>query len=202
MDTDNKNRWNAKHDISRNTSDFSDLLKIITGYYEMYQRASNYLGPWISKQAGMMFIPPDKETIKTALGKENPNISYRARTAFIDCLVKFVTDTKGRKALIHPNPSTHHSAQFPSGTFEITQIPNGSPKKLYKIDFAHASDSVYIENLMIPPEQVKFIILRPKLGKLGTASVSKWEVLLFKQNNGYLVEHVDSDKNPRYSGIL
>jgi hypothetical protein len=73
---------------------------------------------------------------------------------------------------------------------------------IYKLELYGAENPVYLENLMIPPEQIQFLILRPKLGKLGTPSTSRWEVLLYKKPMGYLVEHVDSDLNPRWSGIL
>lgn len=211
--TDNDNPWTAKHDVYRPTTDFSDLLKIVSCYYEMYSRCVTFMGPWIAKQHGIAFLPPEKEDIKAALGKERPYVSFRARSAFIEAVVQHTTRTRGKKALITPSQSTHHSAQFPSGTFQITQVLEDKPtlrddksirsnaKVLHRIDFFAAEQPVFIENLRFPPEQIRFIIVRPKLGKLGMPSVNRWEVLLYKQQHGYLVEHVDSNLNPRWAGI-
>jgi hypothetical protein len=206
-------RWNAKHDAFKQTTDFSELLQIVSCYYEMYFKAAAFLGPYIAKQNGSMFLVPDKDQIKMALGKERPQISFRARSFFIDALINFVDKTRGKKALISPNPSSHHSAQFPVGTFEIKSVIDKiqlrddkeirkPAKTLHRIDFVNVAEPVYIENLSIPEHQIKFIIIRPKLGKLGTPSTSRWEVLLYKNSHGFLVEHVDSHLNPRWSGII
>lgn len=210
----NKIHWNAKYDAFRPTTDFSDLLKIVASYYEMYNRAVTFLAPWIAKQrSANIFLPPDRDTLKESLGRERPQISFRARNCFVEALMDFTMKHKGAKTLINPNPASHHSAQFPHGTFEIKSVTTPlvlrddkairSPAKtLHKIELAGANMPIYIENLTIPPDQIKFIIVRPKLGKLGTPSTSRWEVLVFKQSHGYLVDHVDSDLNPRWSGIF
>lgn len=216
IENDDTNRWNAKHDCFRSTTDFTDLLKIVAGFHDMYARTVAFTGPYVSKQSGSnIFIPPDKEQIKMVLGKERPTIPFRSRNAFIDGVISFLQKTKGRKALLTPNASTHHSAQFPQGTFAITALPSATmvmtrddkgarkpAKTMHAILFDGAELPVFVENLMIPPDQIKFVIVRPKLGKLGTPSVNRWEVLLYKKGHGYLVEHCDSDLNPRWSGLL
>lgn len=205
--------WDAKSDVFRSTSDFSDLLKIVSAYYDMYSKIADFIGPWIAKQRGMIFLSPEKEQLKTILGKDRPSISFRAKSAFLDSLIYFLDKHKGHKTLITPNPSTHHSAQFPEGTFEVKEVKqqvfarvgkNIKPLtgKIYEIYFAGAEFPVYVQNPRIPLEQVKFIILRPKMGKLGTANVSKWEVLLYRRKINYIVDHVDSNVNPRFSGII
>lgn len=208
---DNNVRWDVKLDVFRPTTDFSDLLKIVACYYEMYSKCCEFIGPWMSKQHGKMFIPPDSDQLKLAIGKERPAINFRARTAFINSVIQYLMNTKGRKTLVTPNPSSHHSAQFPAGTFDVTIVADEEMKKVFpnrkntglrKIEFFGAQEPVYVERLTIAPELIQFIILRPKLGKLGTPSTSKWEVLVYKKNHGYLVEHVDSHLNPRFSGIF
>lgn len=213
-DRDDFNKWNAIHDAYRPTTNFSDLLKIVACYYEMYSKATTFIGPWISKQFGGVFFPPTKEQLEAALGTQRPSISFRARAAFISSVISYLEKTKGKKTMIYPSPSSHHSAQFTSGTFSITEVKDKRPvlrdeksvrresKTLHQIDFANAQEPVFIENLNIPPDQINFVIVRPKLGKLGTPSAVKWEVLLYKRHHGYLVEHVDSHLNPRYSGIF
>lgn len=213
MTTDNQTVWNAKHDAFRQATDFSDLLRIVACYYEMYSRCVTFLGPWIAKQHNMAFLPPEKEQIKEALGKDRAIMSFRARSAFIEAVVQHTVKTRGKKALITPNPSTHHSAQFPSGTFQISAVTENKPMlkddrgprtkgaTVHRIDLFGAEAPIYIENLRLPPDQIRFIIVRPKLGKLGMPSVNRWEVLLYKNQHGYLVDHVDSHLNPRWAGI-
>lgn len=205
-------RWTVKHDAYRPLTDFTDLLRVVGAYYEQYAKASAYLGPWIAKQQGLsMFIPPDSDQLREALGRERAVMHPQARRAFINAVIKFMQETKGKKTLISPNPSSHHSAQFPVGTFSITPCEGvelrddrgpRKPARLHKLEFTGALEPVYIENFNLTPDQVKFIILRPKLGKLGTASASRWEVLIYKKAHGYLVNHTDSVLSPRYAGII
>lgn len=179
----------------------------------MYNRAAAIIAPAISRQQGRPFIAPDREQIKAALGKERPTISHRARSAFLDGLARFFTQTRGKRALITPSPSTHHSAQFPAGTFEISletaQVslrddrgPRRPARSLHKISFWGAEAPVYIENLQIPADQIKFVILRPKLGRLGMPSVTRWEILVSRQDIGWVVDHTDSDLNPKWAGVI
>ena len=207
-------KWTAKYDVYRTTTDFTDLMRIVASTYEMYNKAVQFVGPWISKQNGnnMPFMIPDKEEIKVAVGKPRSVINFLTYSSFIEGLHRFLSTTRGKKALINPNPTTHHSAQFPAGTFEIKSAEpkplrddkgiRKPSKTLHKIEFAGAEDPVFVENLTIDPSSIQHIIVRPKLGKLGTPSTNRWEVLLYKNKVGYMVEHVDSDLNPRWSGIL
>lgn len=207
-------KWNAKHDAYRPTTEFTDLLRIVAAYYEMYGRAVSFVGPYISKQkSATIFIPPDKEDIKSAIGKTRSTISFRAVSSFVESLHRFFYKSKGKKALIEPSPTTHHSAQFPQGTFEITKVsdavqlrddkgPRQAAKNLFKIELFGADAPIYVENLLIPVDQVKFIIIRPKLGRLGSPSVSRWEVLFYRAAHGYIIDHVDSNLNPRWAGIM
>jgi hypothetical protein len=201
---ENEIHWDAKVDAYRKVSDYTDLLKIIACYYEMYSRAVDFLGPWIAKQRGMLFLSPDREQIRTALGKDRPAISIRAKSAFIEALIQFLDKTRGKKTLITPSPSSHHSAQFPNGSFEIVEEKELSKngKKVYAIRLAGADSPIYVDNLRLPIDQIKFLIIRPKLGKLGTANISKWEILFYKKNINYIIDHVDSNLNPRFSGIF
>ena len=210
---DNMPRWAARTDVYRPTTDFSDLMKIVASYYEMYNKAYTFMGPWIAKQNQMNFSVPDKDEILAGIGKARSVISFMVHSKFVDALFQFAIQSKGRKALINPNPATHHSAQFPHGSFSITQITDSvvlrddkglrKPiKSLHAIEFFGAEQPVYIENLHLRPDQIKFIIVRPKLGKLGSPSTKKWEVLLYRQPLNYLVDHVDSDLNPRWAGVF
>jgi len=202
-------RCASKIDVYRPGGDYSDLLKIIACYYEMYARAVEFVGPWIAKQHGAgIFVCPEREQLRVALGKERPTIHPRVRSAFIDAVLKFLERSRGRSTLITPSPSSHHSAQFPEGTFEIRtvtaetapeiQIKNGH--ELYQINFSASTQPVFFQAQRFNYKEIRFIILRPKLGKLGSPSAIKWETLLFKHPIGYLVDHTDSHINPSYSG--
>lgn len=213
----NEFKWTGSCNIYRPTTDYSDLIKIVGCYYDMYSRAVAVIAPAIARQQGKTFIPVDRETIKSALGRERPYISFRARTAFIDSLERFMVVTKGKKALITPSPSSHHSAQFPSGSFSIGHAqasdaqslrkPPGrksstTVQRVFEITLTGAETPFWVEDLRCPIEAIRFILIRPKLGKLGTPSATNWEMLYSTSDPGYLVEHVDSDLNPRWAGIL
>lgn len=204
-------KWTVRTDVFRPTTDFSDLLSIVASNYELYSKAHAFMGPWIAKQANNSLMIPDKDEIKAGVGKPRGNINSITYQRFIDGLFDFALKSKGRKALIIPNPTTHHSAQFTSNTFSFSSVDKQltlrddhgtrKPAKLTAINFYGAAEPVYIENLTLRTDEVKFIIVRPKLGKLGTPSVKRWEVLLYKKPITHLVNHVDSELNPRWAGI-
>jgi hypothetical protein len=171
------------------------------------------MGPWIAKQNGNAMLSPNKEVIAAAVGKPRSVISQGTYSKFIDSLFDFAIRSNGRRAMITPNPTTHHSAQFSTGAFKISKCEKSTvlrddkgtrrpQKTLHELNVFGADAPLFIENLGVDPDKIKFVILRPKLGKLGTASVTRWEALLFTSKTDYMVEHTDSDYNPRYSGIL
>jgi hypothetical protein len=51
------------------------------------------------------------------------------------------------------------------------------------------------------PSEIKFIIVRPKLSRLGTASANDWEILFYREGLGYIPDWADTQLNPRYSGV-
>lgn len=206
-------KWAARIDAFRPTQGFNDLIKIVSAYYEMYEKGCRFLVPWTSRQNGsnMPFRAPTTEEIRSAVGKPRSVIHPVIYHSFTHELNGFSERTKGKRQLITPHQTTHHSAQFTSGTFTITKVdcstklskPNSKQRiSLHSIEIFGADEPIYVENLQLTPEQVKFIIVRPKIGKLGTASVLNWEVLFFKSAHGYLINHVDSSLNPRWSGVL
>lgn len=212
-------RWAARLDALRpiDQHSFDDLGRIVATYYEMYRCVNAFLGPWNAKQVGSTFPyqPPEREQLRQALGRPRPWISDRAHTALIEAAINFCTASKGRRQLITPSPVTHHSAQFARSAFSIrvvrdkmdfyrapgTKAPD-IVKICWELQLAGATSPVFIENAPLKPEEVGFIILRPRLGKQGIPSPSRWEVLLYRQPLGYLIEHVDSELNPRYCGTL
>jgi len=204
-------RWNARCDIIRPNKSYDDLLRIVAAYYEMYEKGAKFLTPYISRQnsSNLPFMPPDKDVVKDVMGKHRPIMHSVIYHGFINELISFAEKTKGSRAMIQPHHTTHHSAQFSSGTFSIEKVNNNATnstqhlrKSLHKITVFGSDVPFYVENMQLNVDDVNFIIVRPKLGKLGVASVLHWEVLLYKSYHSYIINHVDSDLNPKYAGRL
>ena len=209
----NTPRWAARLDAFKSTKDpgFQDYIRIVAAYYEMYEKGYRFMGPWIARQIGntLPSIPPDPATITNCIGKPRSVIHTFAYNAFVDALHRFAATSKGKRQLISPDQSSHHSAQFPRGTFSIERVENvqlaghhvGGHKSLHAIQIFGAGSPIYVKDLQLNIDEIGFIIVRPKLGKLGTASAMNWEVLFFRTPHGYLIDHTDSNLNPRWSGL-
>jgi len=191
-------RWSARLDAVRATTDFTDLLTILGHHFRVFIDAEAFLGPYNARQRGMkIYTPPSKEQLKAVIKQGGMNdITY---FNFINSLVRFCEQTKGTRALPTPHPSTIHSIQLPQPAFELTPIQqHGSVSTELTVPGA---EPVYLSNVRLPG-QIKFVIVRPKLSKLGTPVTKNWEVLLFNRNHGYLPTWVDTNLNPRWSGII
>lgn len=210
------NEWAQRSDVFRtkNVRTFNDILGIIDGTYRVYTRLYETIGPWNAKQASSNFpyMPPTREFIQEMV-KRKPNVlSDFIFNSMISSTIKFCETHKGKRQLITPHPSSHHSAHFPEGTFSVKRITSNFPE-LSKTNNLHfkptnmgvitlegIKEPIYVEN--IKERKFRYLIVRPKLGKLGTANVDNWEVLLFTKNYGFNLDHCDSNLNPRYSGLL
>jgi hypothetical protein len=148
-----------------------------------------------------MVIPPDKDSITKSLGKPRSSIHHIAHKSFVDALYEFAAKSKGKRQLINPDPATHHSAQYPAGTFSLEVLGEGSSLTI-GVNLFGCSEKLIVSGFKLKPSEISFIIVRPKLGKLGTASALNWEVLFYRNNHGFLIDHVDSNLNPRYAGIM
>lgn len=216
VDSPSHNQWVQRSDAycSKEVRTFTDVLAIIEGTYRVYNKLYETIGPWNAKQASSTFpySPPTREFITSAL-KNKPNIlNELVYNAMINATIRFCEVYKGKKQLITPHPSSHHSAHFPEGTFKIRKITENfppinkthnthfKPSNLAEITLEGIRTPIYVENIRDKP--IKYLIVRPKLGKLGTANVENWEVLFFSKNFGFDLEHCDSNLNPRYSGMI
>lgn len=185
-------------DAARSTADFSDLLTIVGHHFRVFADAEAFLGPYNARQRGnKLYAAPTREELKAAIKQGGMNdVTY---LNFISSIIKFCETTKGNRALPTPHPSTVHSIQLPQPAFELSQVKqNGKIMTELQVP---AAEPVYMNGVR-SPENVKFVILRPKLSKLGTAAVRNWEALLFNQNLGYVPYWTDSNLNPRWSGML
>lgn len=211
-----QHQWAQRSDAFRSADVrvFDDVLNVIEGTYRAYSKITEILGPYNAKQLGhdYPYSPPSKEYLQEMSKRAPKGLSDFVYNAMLTSAVRFCSSHKGKKQLATPHPSTHHSAHYPDGTFEIEYLENVLPKihktqnlnfvakSLAKISVIGINDPIYVENLK--ERNYKYIIIRPKLGKLGTASAIHWEALFYTQNFGFLIDHCDSNLNPRYSGIL
>lgn len=190
-------RWSVRLNATRppDAPGFSDLLPLVVHHYKLHEKAVEFLGPYNAKQrANKTYHAPTKEALKQLIKQGQVNdFSY---LAFINSLVKFCEMSKGNRALPTPHPSVIHSIQLPAPAFECTPGQIGDTM----VQIAGVQAPLVVKGLR-QPDEVKFIIVRPKLSQLGTASAKEWEVLFWRTNLGYIPEWADSQLNPRYSGI-
>jgi hypothetical protein len=174
---------------------WSDLVPVIAHHYKLHEKAADFLGPYNARQrSNKHYTPPTKEALKACIPQGRVNdFTY---FAFINSLVRFCETTKGLRALPTPHPSVVHSIQLPLPAFELQTGGHGDTM----VQIIGIETPLVVKGLRAPAE-VKFIIVRPKLSKLGTASASNWEVLFYRDNHGYIPEWADTNLNPRYSGI-
>ena len=192
-------RWSVRLNATRPPSapGFSDLIPVVGHHFHLHVQAAEFLGPFNSKQraaTGRPYIAPDRETLRQVIRQGRVNdFTYQG---FISSVIRFCEQTKGNRALPTPHPSVIHSIQLPAPAFQLTQVEGGDTM----VEIAGVETPLVVKGLR-QPDEVRFIIARPKLSQLGTASAKDWEVLFWRTNLGYIPDWTDSSLNPRYSGI-
>jgi len=191
-------RWSVRLDATRPATDpgFTDLIPVVGHHYNLHAQATEFLGPYNARQRSRSgtYMAPLKEDLRQVVRQGGVNdFSYQA---FLGSLVRFCEQTKGTRALPTPHPSVIHSIQLPLPAFELRSSSTGDTM----VQLIGVEIPLLVKGLR-GPDEVKFIIVRPKLSKLGTASARDWEVLFFRQSLGYVPDWVDTNLNPRYSGI-
>ena len=191
-------RWSVRLDAHRPASHdvFSDLENMVANHYRVHVAIDNFIGPYNARQrnSGDAYRVPDRETLKQLIKQGGMNdFSY---SSMLVNVARFCEQHKGLKALPSPHPSTIHSIQLPLPAFELKQ--RGPDCEVHIIGL---EDPIMVKGLR-EPETVKFIIVRPKLSRLGTASSTDWEVLFYRSALGFIPDWADSQLNPRYSGII
>jgi hypothetical protein len=196
MKEDFSPRWTARFDAHR-PHGFSDLLPIMTAHYRAQEAAEQFLGPYNARQrSSFAYRSPDRELLRQAIPRGRMNeFSY---LALLSSLIKFCDETQGKRGLPAAHPSTIHNIQLPRPAFEF---PSSSSTGTI-IQLEGVKDPIEVKGNLRQPDEIRFIIIRPKLSRLGTASANNWEILFFKTAYGYIPTWVDSDLNPRYSGKL
>lgn len=192
-------RWSVRLDAARPPQEpgFTDLLSLLPHHYRLHSQAVDFLGPYNSRQRGGSgpYLPPTKDDLRAVIRQGAVNdFTYQA---FIGSLVRFCEVTKGARALPTPHPSVIHSIQLPRPAFELHSGPAGDTM----VQLIGIEVPLVVKGLRQPGD-VKLVIVRPKLSKLGTPSATNWEVLFFREALGYIPDWVDTALNPRYSGIF
>ncbi|WP_407303748.1 hypothetical protein [Acinetobacter sp.] len=197
MTDSNLPRWSARLDAFRpDPQDFHDLAGMVNSHFRVHQSIDQFLGPYNARQrnAGTPYRAPERDMLKQLIKQGGMNdFTY---SAMLQSIIRFCETHKGLKALPAPHPSTIHSIQLPQSAFELKQ--RGQETEIHIIGI---ETPVIVKGLK-DPQMIKFIIVRPKLSKLGTASSKNWEVLFYRSNFGFIPEWVDSSLNPRYSGVI
>lgn len=193
-------KWSLRLEVFRPADEpgFTDIASFLPHHYRLHQEAVDFLGPYNAKQRAVVngtYVAPSRDQLKRAVRQGRVNdFTYQA---FINSLEKFCYQTQGKKALPTPHPSVIHSIQLPLPAFELQQVESGTT-----IINVIGVKVPFLVKEVKNPSDFKFLILRPKLSKLGTPSIRNWEVMLFKNNLGYIPGWVDTTLNPRWSGIL
>lgn len=192
-------RWAVRLDAARPPTEpgFHDLIPLVGHHYKLHTQAVEFLGPYNAKQRGpnRAYLAPSRDQLKQVI-RQGP-VNDFTYSAFIASLERFCEATKGTRALPTPHPSVIHSIQLPLPAFELTHAGAGDTMvKLIGVEVP-----LLVKGLRSPAD-VRFIIVRPKLSKLGTASAKEWEVLFFNQAMGYIPDWVDTQLNPRYAGVF
>lgn len=187
-------RWNVRLD-AYNKDGFNSLSSLVYHHFKVYESLEKFLAPYNARQRSSNFPykPPSKEALEQAV--KIGQMNYFSYTNMINNTIRFCEQNKGMKCLPAPHPTTIHSIQLPQPAFEITEADNGD-----KIISIAGIDEVITVKKLLAPDNFKFIIVRPRLSKLGTPSASNWEVLFFKPAFGYIVDWCDSNVNPRWAG--
>lgn len=186
--------WDFRTDIAIQGG-YSEVLRVLGTHYRVFESAYNFLGPYNAKQRNsqLPYHAPERENLVQNIPQRSMNdLSYHA---LIAGLIKFCEQTKGLRALPIPHPSTISSIQFAESSFEFTN----AGKSLQVIG---VNEPILLKAAVKNPKAVKHVIIRAKLGKMGTPSVTNWEALFFNTSYGYIPDWVDSQMNTRYVGII
>ena len=198
-------------DIVRPSNRYDDLARQIIITFKTYQEIESKISPLVSRNIGNSFFVMSKDLMNTMV-KNSFGMNSFMYNRLLDSIERFYTSNKLMKRLPNAHIISHRSVHFSDSLFEIEQVDveqylkeTQNRERNFKVVTVHKINvggltPFYIENMR--RGNYKYLVLRPKLGKSGAPQPDKWEVLFYTTNFGYNVEHVDSDKNPRYNGTI
>lgn len=195
---------------------FTDLERLVVVTYDMYRKIHQIASPYNNRQqSNNVYIPPSRELFTQNIKVSNNGFETALFSKMVTSTIEFYSREKGKKQLVEPHPSIHHSVQFQSKHFRLSEVENTKAlskvlnkkfnyevKNLIKLEIIDHGDikPIYFDNLKL--DKFEYLILRPKMGKTGVPVVKFWEALFYKQPYSYLIDHVDSEINPRYCGMI
>jgi len=201
------------------TTSFSDLERLVVMSYEAYRKIHKIVTPYINRQNGNdQFNPPSRDLFSANVKMGGDLTESAMLSRMISSTIDFYTSNKGRKQLIEPHPSVLHSVQLQKSDFRLTELTPEEvekiaptlnkwlhPEKLrniIRVDILNHGPiaPLYFDNLRM--DKFQYLILRPKMGKTGVPVIKFWEALFFTQSFNYIIDHTDSEINPRYCGII
>jgi len=199
MHESNLPRWSVRLDAVRppNAPGFGDLIPLVNQHFRVHQEAEAFLGPYNARQRNSKYpySAPDRDSLRQLVRQGGMNdFSY---SAYLNSIIRFCEQSKGLRAVPTPHPSTIHSIQLPLPAFELKNAGNDETNV-----FVIGVPTPLVVKGLRDLDTVKFIIVRPKLSQLGTASAKNWEVLFYRSPIGYIPDWADSQLNPRYSGVF
>lgn len=180
-----------------NFADFNDLKSLVNAHFAAMVGMDQFLGPYNARQRNSQFpyVAPTREQLNESVKHSGMNEIIFSQ--YVSSIIKFCGATKGMQALPLQHPSTIHSAQLSEGTFKLTSQPAG----VTMIEVMNIRDPIYVRGLR-NVDKFKFLILQQRNGKLGTASVVKWDALFFNQSHGFIPTWIDSNLNARFTGLF
>lgn len=198
------------------TESFNDLERLVVLTFDLYKKIHRVAAPYIARQLGSgIFIPPSRELFSENIRVSNNLLESALFSRMVSSTIDFYSNNKGKKQLTEPHPSLLHSVQFSADKFRLSEVENTKAianslnkkfnyevKSLLRLDILDHGDikPIYFDNLKL--EKFDYLILRPKMGKTGVPVVKYWEALFYRKSYGYMIDHVDSEINPRYCGII
>jgi len=192
------NNWIARYNLERATKNvgFSDLLPLLRNHFNMHVSLEQYLSPYNARQrsSGLPYCAPEKEALKQIV--KPCGVNFITYNAMLTAVIDFCEKHKGLRALPLPHPSTIHSIQLPLNTFELKSTDTHT-----ELSIAGVQEPLIFQKIR-NSKDVKFLIVRPKIGKTGTPTADKWEVLLFTDNISYIPDWADTKMNTRYAGSI
>jgi len=198
-------------DIVKLNNRFDDLARQIIITYKTYSDIEEKIAPLVARNSSNTSFFLTREWIDEQI-KNSYNMNPSMYRRLLENIEKFYQKHKSSKRLPSPHIISHRSVHFGEGLFEIKPIDitkyleaTKDHIRNFKVNSVHqinvdGINSFYIENMRYA--KYRYMILRPKLGKSGAPMPDKWEILLFTSDLGYNVEHIDTEKNPRYNGNI
>ena len=198
-------------DFVRMSKNYDDLGRNVVATFKTLQDIERKFAPLLSRNADNPVFMFTKDLIDTEV-KNRYGMHPKMYGRLLNSVEQFYAKNRMTKRLPMVDLVSSRSVHYGEGLFKIKEIDakeyiekNKISRKykisnVFQLDIDGCEESIYIENMKRIP--YKYIILRPKLGTSGMPTLNSWEILFSNKDLGYNVEHIDTDRNPRYNGTM